>query len=174
MAKIKNTDTTTVEMEGLEHTLPTAADVKAPAEPTSKYKVGYGKPPVATRWKTGQSGNPKGKKKGTQSLKQIFLEEANKKIALKNANGVQRISQIKAVMAVCFAEAFKGKPKMLEKLLVFAKEYLPPPAPETAQDAIDKLNEAVKACPGHFVMTPNHVEAIEGMRRLYGPGSDGG
>ena len=89
---------------------------------------------------------------------------------MKGANGVRRVSQINAVMAVCFAEAFKGKPKMIEKLLVFAKEFLPLPPPETKQDAIDKLNEAVKACPGHYVITPNHIDAIEGMRRLYGPG----
>ena len=174
MAKIKSMDTTTVKVEGPEHTPPLAADANAPAKPKSKYKVGYGKPPAESRWKPGQSGNPKGKKKGTQSFKQIFLEAANKIIVLKDANGVQRVSQIKAVMAVCFAEAFKGKPKMLEKLLVFAKEFLPLPPPETEQDAIDKLNEAVKACPGYFVFTPNHQMAIDGMRRLYGPRSEGG
>ena len=30
---------------------------------TAGYEVGYGKPPVATRFKPGQSGNPKGAKR---------------------------------------------------------------------------------------------------------------
>src|SRR5258706_9804981 len=151
MAKIKNMDTTTVKVEGPEHTPPLAADANAPAKPKSKYKVGYGKPPAESRWKPGQSGNPKGKKKGTQSFKQIFLEAANKIIVLKDANGVQRVSQIKAVMAGGFAEAFKGKPKRAGKHLVFCKEILPPPPPETQQERIGKTKQALKACPGYCV-----------------------
>lgn len=33
------------------------------------YEVGYGKPPRHSRWPRGQSGNPKGRKKGTRGLK---------------------------------------------------------------------------------------------------------
>lgn len=39
------------------------------------YEVGYGKPPVHTRFRPGQSGNPKGPKKGSRSLK-TDLEDA--------------------------------------------------------------------------------------------------
>jgi hypothetical protein len=33
------------------------------------YEVGYGKPPTATRFRKGQSGNPRGPKKGSRGLK---------------------------------------------------------------------------------------------------------
>lgn len=33
------------------------------------YEIGYGKPPTATRWPKGQSGNPRGPKKGSRGLK---------------------------------------------------------------------------------------------------------
>jgi hypothetical protein len=46
--------------------------------------VGYGKPPRDTRWKHGQSGNPKGRPKGTVSLTD----------ALKGYLTAERIGQI--------------------------------------------------------------------------------
>jgi len=33
------------------------------------FEIGYGKPPTATRWTKGQSGNPRGPKKGSRGLK---------------------------------------------------------------------------------------------------------
>jgi len=39
------------------------------------YDVGYGKPPKHSQWKKGQSGNPKGPKKGSRALK-TDLDEA--------------------------------------------------------------------------------------------------
>jgi hypothetical protein len=35
------------------------------------YTVGYGKPPIHTRFRKGESGNPNGKKKGQKSLKAV-------------------------------------------------------------------------------------------------------
>ena len=39
-------------------------DNKEPVEEAEQYSVGYGKPPVHSRFKKGQSGNPKGRPKG--------------------------------------------------------------------------------------------------------------
>ena len=39
-----------------------------PLEPSeTPYEVGYGRPPSATRFQPGQSGNPKGRPKGTRN-----------------------------------------------------------------------------------------------------------
>jgi hypothetical protein len=40
---------------------------------TSNYEVGYGKPPVRTRFQKGTSGNPKGFPKGEKKLKFVLL-----------------------------------------------------------------------------------------------------
>lgn len=43
-------------------------------------KVGYGRPPKASRFKPGQSGNPKGRAKGVKNASTIFREEAQASI----------------------------------------------------------------------------------------------
>jgi hypothetical protein len=37
------------------------------------YNVGYGKPPVQTRFRKGQSGNPKGRGKGSRNFATVFM-----------------------------------------------------------------------------------------------------
>ena len=60
-----------------------------------KYEVGYGKPPVHTQFKPGQSGNPKGRPKGAKNkrpklneerLKGIILDEAYRDITVRDGD----------------------------------------------------------------------------------------
>ena len=50
------------------------------------YGVGYGKPPLHTRFRKGQSGNPKGRGKGTRNLATIFMEAMSQSVTI-NENG---------------------------------------------------------------------------------------
>lgn len=43
-------------------------------EDDKSYEVGYGKPPVNGRWKKGQSGNSKGRKKGSKNEKNVLRD----------------------------------------------------------------------------------------------------
>ena len=68
-------------------------DPEAEAEP---YEVGYGKPPKATRFKPGQSGNPGGRPKGSgksritdvvvEKMKALVLEEAYRPIRIRDGD----------------------------------------------------------------------------------------
>lgn len=53
---------------GKKHKRPAAK--AAPAD----YEVGYGKPPVSSRWGPGQSGNPGGRKTGQRNFKSMVRE----------------------------------------------------------------------------------------------------
>ena len=52
--------------------------------------VGYGKPPRAHQFKAGQSGNPKGRPKGSKNESTILKEVMNEKLSLRQANGRTR------------------------------------------------------------------------------------
>jgi hypothetical protein len=82
------------------------------------YEVGYAKPPVATRFQPGQSGNPRGRRKGTRKtaapalnderLKSIILEEAYRTININDQTGQIDIPMAQAVVRSLAVNAAKG------------------------------------------------------------------
>ena len=56
-----------------------------PGSPGQSYEVGYGKPPVASQFKKGQSGNPKGRTKKAKNKRPALNEERFKSIVLEEA-----------------------------------------------------------------------------------------
>ena len=81
-------------------------------EPTvNNYQVGYGKPPKATRFKPGQSGNPAGRKKNAKSLKTIVQNVAKKKVSVRSENGTKKISQLQALVEKTMHDALRGDAK---------------------------------------------------------------
>jgi hypothetical protein len=63
------------------------------------YKVGYGRPPLNTRFKKGESGNPKGRRKGRKNLKTLVVEELFRPVSVREADGrTRRIPLIQAAL----------------------------------------------------------------------------
>jgi hypothetical protein len=62
------------------------------------YLVGYGKPPTRTQFKTGQSGNPKGRPRGSLSLMTVIERELNSKVTV-TEQGQQKKVRKKEVVA---------------------------------------------------------------------------
>ncbi len=72
------------------------------------YGVGYSKPPKNTRFKPGQSGNPRGRPKGTKNLKTDLLEELGEKIVIREGDQSQKISKQRALLKSVVNRAIKG------------------------------------------------------------------
>lgn len=68
-------------------------EVTAQAEPTApkQYEVGYGKPPKKTQFKPGQSGNPKGRTKGSKHTIYTYIQrELNSSITLTDGSKITK------------------------------------------------------------------------------------
>ena len=101
--------------------LPSAASIGAAAgEPPgeSAGTVGYGRPPVRTRFKPGQSGNPRGRPRGARNtmpalneerLKTIILAEAYRTIKVNDGARQVSVPMAQAVVRSLAVNAVKGQ-----------------------------------------------------------------
>ena len=72
------------------------------------YEVGYGRPPVETRFQKGQSGNPSGKRKGERNTRTLIQREGDEFIELREGGAVRRITKREAVVKALVQKAMKG------------------------------------------------------------------
>lgn len=72
------------------------------------YEVGYGKPPKAGQFKPGQSGNPKGRKKGRISLEDVILKELFSKVKIREGNKEHKVTKLSALIKSRTNTALKG------------------------------------------------------------------
>ena len=81
------------------------------------YEIGFSRPPVSTRFKPGQSGNPNGRHKGKQNklpdmseerLKSITLQEAYRNVPIMVRGRTKKISMIEANIRALAVSGAKG------------------------------------------------------------------
>jgi Family of unknown function (DUF5681) len=74
----------------------------------ANYLVGYRRPPVHSRFKPGQSGNPSGRVKGSKNLKSLFHQILNEQIPLVDGSQSKKITKAEAVVRRLVIGALKG------------------------------------------------------------------
>jgi hypothetical protein len=79
--------------------------------------VGYKKPPKHSQFKPGQSGNLKGRPKGTKNLATDLEEELSQKIIVTEGGKQQETTKQRAMLKSLFAKAMKGETRAASVIL---------------------------------------------------------
>jgi Family of unknown function (DUF5681) len=115
-----------------------SADPHSPGDPGS---VGYGRPPLHSRFKPGQSGNPKGRAKQSRNLRTIVQQVLLEDMPIREGGRLRRMPAIEALVRTTRARAF-GDPKALAALVVLMKQYgFGPDRDEPAADLLSVADQ---------------------------------
>jgi hypothetical protein len=83
--------------------------------------VGYGRPPVQTRFKPGQSGNPKGRRKGQRNVHTVVDEALSQRITIREGNRTRSVTKLDAVIVTMVNAALKGDAKAQASLMAIMR-----------------------------------------------------
>ena len=81
------------------------------------YDVGYGKPPAGTRFQKGESGNPKGRPRGSKNLATIVRQAANERVTIVVKGKQRSITKLEAAAKQLANKAAQGDLKAMQMLL---------------------------------------------------------
>lgn len=113
-------------------------------------QVGYGRPPKHSQFKPGQSGNPKGRPKGSKSQKTIIQDTLNEKIAYLEGGQRRSASRRELLIYKLVEKALKGDARatavLLDKDAAFEKgEQEGEQAAKASKEDIDAGDRALLA-----------------------------
>ena len=89
-----------------------------------KYEVGYGKPPQATRWKPGQSGNPKGRPKKIKDFDKLLDRELSETLRITDNGETRTLTKRELLLKRLVNDALTGNRAALKLVLSFMKAEL--------------------------------------------------
>jgi hypothetical protein len=120
-----------------------------PPESPRDYQVGYGKPPRHTRFKRGQSGNPRGRPRGSKNLPTLLTEALNKRVIVAENEGRRKITKREAIITQLVNRSAKADLRAIKILLDIIQDIerrTEPTSPETSFGLADqKVIEQLKA-----------------------------
>jgi len=99
------------------------------------YTVGYGRPPLSSRFKPGTSGNAKGRPKNSKNLKTLIRQAFTAKISIREGSSNRRVSKIEGVVLRQLESALKGQDRAAMAVVKMAMQmgFLEDAQPETAE-----------------------------------------
>lgn len=117
----------------------TKIDDKPKKQPTGDYPVGYCRTPQNGKFVRGQSGNPKGRKKGGKNLKTDVRNTLKEPVTVTINGKKRRVSTQQAMLLRIREQALSGNAKAIDQLIKLAQIHNDE---ELVQDAIKQLDGA--------------------------------
>jgi len=112
-------------------------------KPSRDYSVGYKKPPESSRFKPGQSGNPKGRPKEVKNLKTDLEEELSQRINVREGERSKTVSKQRALVKSALSKALKGDVRAQGLLLRLIVQHFPEMPLDQDFETISKNDEKI-------------------------------
>src|SRR5665213_3436666 len=101
--------------------------------------VGYGRPPTETQFKPGQSGNLKGRPKGSRPVGSVLRDILQQKVPVSDNGKKRHLSALEVMLRRLANDAMRSDQRALKFLLTLADRYAE--SPETALQIHELLAE---------------------------------
>jgi hypothetical protein len=123
--------------------------------------VGYGRPPMETRFQPGMSGNPRGRPRGSRSIGAVLRDVIQHKIAVTENGKTRRIAALEIMLRRLVNDAVRSDPKAVKLLLSLVDRYAESPDTKINVDQLLAEDQAILArfLPGQADAPPPPVEA---------------
>jgi hypothetical protein len=104
------------------------------AAPT--YAVGYRRPPKHTKWKSGRSGNPRGRQKEQRNVRTVLDEALSERIKIREGKRTRSATKLEGVILTMINSALKGGAKAQASLIALMRAVgMTGEVPEAAHQA---------------------------------------
>ena len=98
-------------------------DSHDPSAVPAGYEVGYGKPPRSTRFLKGQSGNPRGRPKGSKSASALLEQALSAPVSINEGGTTRVIEQRMALFKSLVARAIKGDARAAALVIKLMEQF---------------------------------------------------
>jgi hypothetical protein len=114
----------------------------------SEVAVGYGRPPKATQFRKGTSGNPKGRPKGSRPIGAVLHDILGQRISVTENGRTRRLPALEVMLRRLANDAMRSEPIALKLMLSLFDRY-----GESAETTIklDEILEDDKAILANFL-----------------------
>jgi hypothetical protein len=127
----------------------------------ASYDIGYAKPPKATRFRKGQSGNPRGRNRGDENFMAIFKRIVSTRIKVGSGDKIETMTVAEAVIFKNYKAALQKNPLAMSNMFRLA---------EQSGEMIDMTNAEVVGKP---IAIPQRPASVEEFLALFGRSPNG-
>jgi len=118
-------------------------------EKKNDYEVGYRKPPKRTRYQKGQSGNPKGRPRGSRSSATLLREILSERVEVRENGSTRTVTKKELILRYAVNKAATGDSRAREFLLNrtpwLQKEFAEPKrSPLSDIEAFERAREILR------------------------------
>jgi len=110
---------------------------------TDDGKVGYKHPPKSHQFKPGQSGNPRGRPRGTRNLSTDLAEILSRPVTIRENGKERRISRQEAILLSLYNKALHGDVRAATSIINMILRVSPSKAPTSETASLSEADHLI-------------------------------